>query len=113
MVGRGPTGAGVLVLSVLIIILTAEGSGAQKGWWRWRRRERGGDTRRRAAAMRGFESLNSGRFRGVFSGELREARSLCCCPAEVELPHAAERRRSSAWFTPPDTARHDVLEARV
>lgn len=31
MVGRGPTGAGVLVLSILII-LTAEGCRAQKGW---------------------------------------------------------------------------------
>lgn len=32
MVGRGPTGAGVLVLSILII-LTTEGCRAQKGWW--------------------------------------------------------------------------------
>ncbi|XP_077392226.1 discoidin, CUB and LCCL domain-containing protein 2 isoform X1 [Festucalex cinctus] len=31
MVGRGPTGAGVLVLSILVIILTAEGCRAQKG----------------------------------------------------------------------------------
>lgn len=31
MVGRGPTGAGVLVLSILII-LTTEGCRAQKGW---------------------------------------------------------------------------------
>uniref|UniRef100_A0A3Q2YK19 Discoidin, CUB and LCCL domain containing 2 n=1 Tax=Hippocampus comes TaxID=109280 RepID=A0A3Q2YK19_HIPCM len=30
MVGRGPTGAGVLVLSILVIILTAEGCRAQK-----------------------------------------------------------------------------------
>lgn len=32
MVGRGPTGAGVLVLSILII-LTTESCRAQKGWW--------------------------------------------------------------------------------
>ena len=32
MVGRGPTGAGVLVLSILIN-LTTEGCRAQKGWW--------------------------------------------------------------------------------
>lgn len=32
MVGRGPTGAGVLVLPILII-LTAESCRAQKGWW--------------------------------------------------------------------------------
>lgn len=31
MVGRGPTGAGVLVLSILII-LTTESCRAQKGW---------------------------------------------------------------------------------
>ncbi|MEQ2178801.1 hypothetical protein GOODEAATRI_017927 [Goodea atripinnis] len=31
MVGRGPTGARVLVLSVLIV-LTAEGCRGQKGW---------------------------------------------------------------------------------
>lgn len=32
MVGRGPTGAGVLVLSILIV-LTTESCRAQKGWW--------------------------------------------------------------------------------
>lgn len=78
MVGRGPTGAGVLVLSVLIV-LTAEGCRGQKGWCHTAAVMTGGDPCDR-------EYANASRFKVLLGGG---AFRKCYCPANWNLPYMA------------------------
>lgn len=84
MVGRGPTGAGALFLSILII-LTADGCRAQKGWWHGCRDTWGGgmgdrvEPRLRAATRRFTVRLQAWRSWMMRSGSAR-----CCCAISVK-----------------------------
>lgn len=107
MVGRGPTGAGVLVLSILII-LTAESCRAQKGWWHTAAVTTGGaecnrSDRRGHAAFKVW-SQGVRMFRDEF-----EARRFVNRPPNLNLPYMAVCTWSSAWFTPLTAARHGAF----